>query len=58
MSKDTKFEAIIDREERGISASEFLRGLIGMSVEELVRDILENKGGKYDEIFIKEAEAR
>lgn len=46
---------VIDKDAKPWTPETAARAVFGMSLEELIKDIQENRGGKYDSLYIKAA---
>lgn len=47
-----KGEIVIDPNAKPFTPEVAARCIMGMSLQELIKDILENRGGKYDSLYI------
>lgn len=51
MPDQIKGKVVIDKNAVPLTPDTLVRALFGMPMEQLVRDIRENRGGKYDELY-------
>lgn len=45
---------VIDKNAKPWTPEVAVRAVFGMSIDDLIKDIRENRGGKYDDLYIKD----